>query len=152
MKDDASTTAGSHTLNDLCAFTGLSARTIRYYIQSGLVARPVGETRAARYSNRHLEDLLSIRKWSDAGLSLERIRELLHGETPDLPPRAPAPGSITVCSHLHIGEGLELVIDPGRAGLSPEQLRLLNRLILDAYRHVQSDDSGDSQTHEEFSS
>ena len=136
MKNDASTASGSHTLNDLCALTGLSPRTVRYYIQSGLIERPVGETRAARYSNRHLENLLSIRKWSEAGLSLERIRELLHGDTPDLPPRAPSPGTVRVCSHLHIGDGLELVIDPSCSGLTPEQLRLFGRLVLAALRRV----------------
>ena len=145
MKDDPTTAPGSHTLNDLCALTGLSPRTVRYYIQAGLIERPVGETRAARYSNRHLEDLLSIRKWSDAGLSLERIRELLKGEIPDLPPRAPAPGTVTVCSHLYIGEGLELVIDPGRAGMSPEQLRHFNRLVIAAHRRVLTGDADISE-------
>ena len=139
MNETNPTADGSHTLNDLCALTGLSPRTIRYYIQTGMIERPVGETRAARYSNRHLEDLLSIRKWSDAGLSLDRIRELLRGKVPDLPPRRPSPGSVTVCSHLHIADGLELVMDPGRAGLSPEQLRHFIRLVLAAHRRVLDD-------------
>ena len=81
--------AAGHTLAELCALVDLPARTVRYYVQLGLVDRPVGETRAARYGARHLEQLLQIRRWSAAGLSLERIRELLHGETPELPARAP---------------------------------------------------------------
>ena len=35
---------------------------------------------AARYGARHLEQLLQIRKWTAAGVSLERIRELVTGE------------------------------------------------------------------------
>ena len=117
--------AAGHTLAELCALVDLPARTVRYYVQLGLVDRPVGETRAARYGARHLEQLLQIRRWSAAGLSLERIRELLHGETPELPARAPSPGTVTVCSHLTVADGVALVIDPGRAGVSSEQLWLI---------------------------
>ncbi|GKQ58029.1 DNA-binding transcriptional MerR regulator [Sphaerotilus sulfidivorans] len=125
--------AAGHTLAELCALVDLPARTVRYYVQLGLVDRPVGETRAARYGARHLEQLLQIRRWSAAGLSLERIRELLHGETPELPARAPSPGTVTVCSHLTVADGVALVIDPGRAGVSSEQLRVFVRAVMAAW-------------------
>ena len=63
-----------HPLADLCVLADLPPRTVRYYVQIGLVDRPEGETRAARYGARHLEQLLQIRKWTAAGVSLERIR------------------------------------------------------------------------------
>ena len=67
----------TYSLQELAALVELPERTVRYYIQLGLVDRPEGETRAARYGERHLEQLLEIRKWQRAGLSLERIfREL----------------------------------------------------------------------------
>ena len=75
------------TLDELCTLVDLPKRTVRYYIQLGLVDRPEGETRAARYFPRHVEQLLQIRKWTEAGVSLERIRELLAGELPRVPPR-----------------------------------------------------------------
>ena len=39
-------------------------------------------------------------------------------------------------SHLLIADGLELVIDPGRAQLNPEQLRHLVRLVMQAHAQV----------------
>lgn len=125
--------APSYPLNDLCVLADLPIRTVRYYIQIGLVDRPEGETRAARYGPRHLEQLLQIRKWTEAGVSLERIRELLQGEVAVVPPRPRAPGSIEVCSHLTIADGIELVIEPGRAGLTPKQVRALVRGVMEAY-------------------
>jgi DNA-binding transcriptional MerR regulator len=112
-----------HTLAELCALADLPPRTVRYYVQIGLVDRPQGETRAARYGARHLEQLLLTKKWTAAGLSLERIRELLHRAEAPLPARPRTPGSIEVCSHLFVADGIEVVVEPGRAGLSPEQLR-----------------------------
>ena len=95
----------SWTLDDLAAQADLSRRTVRYYIQIGLVDHPEGETRAARYTARHLEQLLQIRKWTEAGVSLERIRELLSGEVPPVPPRPRGPGTVEVWSHLVVADG-----------------------------------------------
>ena len=52
--------APSYPLADLCVLADLPLRTVRYYVQIGLVDRPEGETRAARYGARHLEQLLQI--------------------------------------------------------------------------------------------
>lgn len=118
-----SQTQATHTLSELCILADLPPRTVRYYVQIGLVERPQGETRAARYGARQLEQLLLIKKWTAAGLSLERIRELLHGADAPVPQRPRRPGSVEVCSHLLVAEGVEVVIEPGRAGLSPDQVR-----------------------------
>ena len=123
MQSDTSSSTPSYPLADLCVLVDLPPRTVRYYVQMGLVDRPQGETRAARYGAAHLEQLLLIKKWTAAGLSLERIRELLQGEQAPVPPRARAIGSVEVRSHLMVADGVDLVIEPGRAGLSPEQVR-----------------------------
>ena len=126
----------SYTLSDLCVMADLPVRTVRYYIQVGLVDRPQGETRAARYGARHIEQLLLVKKWTNAGLSLERIRELLDGDVPAAPARPAAAGSVEVRSHLTVGDGIELVIEPGRAGLSPEQVRGLAKGVMALYQQI----------------
>ena len=112
---------------ELCALVDLPARKVRYYIQMGLVDRPDGLNRGARYTARHVEQLLSIKKWQAAGLSLERIRELLHGDANDLPPKRQAPGSIEVWSRLQVAPGIELNVEAGASGLTPEELRAFFR-------------------------
>ena len=127
------------SLDELCALTDLTKRTVRYYVQIGLVNRPEGETRAAKYSPQHLEQLLLVKKWTAAGVSLDRIRELLQGGSAPVPERGRVPGSIEVCSHLHVAQGVELVIEPTRAGLTPEQLRLFVRAVMSAYEQIHQD-------------
>ena len=127
------------TLDELCGLTDLTKRTVRYYVQMGLVSRPEGETRAAKYASAHLEQLLLVKKWTAAGVSLDRIRELLQGGSPPVPERGPSPGSITVCSHLHVAPGIELVIEPTRAALTPEQLRHFVRVVMNAYEKINQD-------------
>jgi len=127
----------NYPLSELCVLVDLPPRTVRYYIQIGLVDRPNGETRAARYGARHLEQLLQIKKWSTAGVSLERIRELLHGDqTPAAPPRSRVVGTVEVRSHLTVAEGIEVVIEPGQAGLSPEQVRSFFKGVMAVFAQV----------------
>ncbi len=125
------------TINELCTLADLPARTVRFYIQHGLVSRPQGEKKGAKYSAVHLEQLLSIKKWQAAGLSLERIRELLaEPGSDDLPPIPRRPGMVEVWSRLHIADGVELQVEPGRSGLKPEQLRGFLKEVMAAYENV----------------
>ncbi|KJS72840.1 MAG: MerR family transcriptional regulator [Serpentinimonas sp.] len=128
----------SYQLSELCALVDLPTRTVRYYVQHGLVDRPEGGTRAARYGARQLEQLHLIKKWSAAGLSLNRIRELLAGDDPGVPERAKRRGRLEVVSRLTIDDGVELVIEPGWAGLTPEQVRAFSRGVMRLYDELRS--------------
>jgi DNA-binding transcriptional MerR regulator len=111
----------------------MPVRTVRYYVQNGLVDKPEGETRAARYGASHLEQVLQIKKWTEAGVSLERIKGLLHGDVPPVPALAKKSGAVEVHSHLHVADGLEIVIEPTRAQLSPAQVRQFTRGVMALY-------------------
>lgn len=133
---DIDDTPDRHSIDELATLAGVTPRTVRYYIAQGLLDRPEGEKRGAFYTRRHVEQLLLVRRWTDAGLSLERIRELVQGAPEDPPPRTAAPGAVEVWSRMTVADGVELHLEPGRAGLSPEQARAFLRGIADVYRRV----------------
>ena len=125
-----------HSISELCILADMPVRTLRYYVQTGLVDRPEGGTKGAKYGARHLEQLLLIKKWSSAGVSLERIKELLRGEEAPVPAKARKAGAIEVCSHLHVADGLEVVLEPSRAGLTPEQVRKFAKGVMALYASI----------------
>lgn len=128
-----------YSIEELATLCGVTPRTVRYYIAEGLLERPQGERRGAHYLQRHLEQLLLIRRWTDAGLSLERIRELIAG-APEDPPRRPVPpGSVEIWSRATVADGLEVHLEPGRAGLTPEQVRAFIRGLAALYRQTRSE-------------
>ena len=127
------------SLDELCSLSDTPKRTVRYYMQIGLVDGPIGSTKAAHYLPKHLDQLLTVRKLSDAGVSLDRIREVLSGEAPPVPPRQRKAGSVEVRSHLFIAEGVELEISPERSGLNPEEVRTLVRAVMQAFENLKKE-------------
>jgi DNA-binding transcriptional MerR regulator len=123
------------SLQQLSEQTDVPERSIRYYIQKGLLPRPQGETRAAWYGQEHLANLLRIRAWQQQGLSLDAIAELLLA-TAAPPVPAQRPGTVQVHSHLYLAAGVELVVCAERAGLSQAQLRQLFQAVQAAYSDI----------------
>lgn len=137
--------AKNFSLEELAALVELPRRTVRYYIQSGLVSRPQGVGKGAYYTQEHIDQLLLVRKWQLAGLSLERIGEVLSQPTsPDsLPPTPRRAGTVEVWSHLVVAGGIEVTLEPGRAGLSPEQMRAFFRGVRTVYEQLRG--SGENE-------
>lgn len=129
----------TYTLDEIAALAELPRRTVRYYIQTGLIDRPEGAGKGAWYTAHHVEQLLLVRKWQLAGLSLERIGELLRQPSAGpVPPTPRRPGTVEVWSHLVVADGIELTVEPGRAGLTPEQVRALFRAVTQACAQIRT--------------
>ena len=123
------------TLDQLSALTDLPLRTIRYYIQLGLVDRHEGDRKHARYTQKHLDQVLQVRAMADQGMPLERIKQLMNGITTP-PPLPKAAGDISVISKVFIAPGVELHLEPQIAVLSPEKLRLFVRTVLTTWEKI----------------
>jgi DNA-binding transcriptional MerR regulator len=63
-------------IQELSDLTGFTRRTIRYYIQEGLLEPPAGRGRGGFYYDSHLQRLLYIKSMQNRGLSLYAIREM----------------------------------------------------------------------------
>ena len=123
------------SLQELSALTDVSLRTIRYYVQLGLVDKHEGDRKHARYTQKHLDQILQVRGLADQGTSLERIKQLVHGLTPPPPPPKTA-GDISVISKVFVAAGVELHIEPQLAGLSPEKLRKFVHMVLTNWENI----------------
>ena len=135
MATDRST-APRYTSHHLVTVARVPTRTVRFYIAKGLMDRPHGAKRGAWYVERHLQQLLLIRRWTDAGLSLDRVRELQAGTPEEAPPRPVKPGMVEVWSRITLTDGVEIQVKPGRAGITPEQVRAFIQDVTAAYRRV----------------
>lgn len=116
-----------YSIEQLEELTGFARRTIRFYIQQGLVEAPFGARKTPRYTQQHVEQLLKIRQYKDAGLNLKRIAQLLNfsNEESDEPENREQIGSVSLVSRICIANGVSLDIDRSQCSLNDAQIRQL---------------------------
>lgn len=67
------------TVKEMCALTGVSRKTLYYYDKIGILSpsRRIGKQKSKLYSDAAVKRLLLIKKYQEAGLTLEEIRRIL---------------------------------------------------------------------------
>jgi DNA-binding transcriptional MerR regulator len=98
-----------YAIGKLADLGGISRRTVRYYVQEGLLPPPLGVGRGNHYGREHLDRLLQVKALQEAGRSLDEIRQLL-GQRPSAsaPSTVPAPLPRTAWRRIELAPGVEL--------------------------------------------
>ena len=65
------------SVGELADLSGVSRRTVRYYVQEGLIPAPHGLGRGAHYGTGHLEQILRVKGMQEQGIPLDAIRREL---------------------------------------------------------------------------
>ena len=68
-----------YAIQDLADLGDVTRRTVRYYIQEGLLPAPFGVGRGPHYGQAHLDRLLQVKALQAAGRTLDEIRATLDG-------------------------------------------------------------------------
>jgi hypothetical protein len=63
-----------YAIGDLARLAGVSRRTVRYYVQEGLIPPPFGVGRGNHYGQDHLDQILRVKAMQEAGRTLDEIR------------------------------------------------------------------------------
>lgn len=72
-----------YSINELAQLADVSPRTIRFYIEQGLLPAPEPAGKKTRYTDEHLERIRAIKKLQAAHFPLADIRNRLNSFTPD---------------------------------------------------------------------
>jgi DNA-binding transcriptional MerR regulator len=113
-------------IDELADRAGVSRRTVRYYVQRGLLPAPTGVGRGKHYTEAHLARLVQIRERQEAGVSLADVAAELTGEgAVSAAPRArrreePVQSTWT---RVRVADDVELFVRGRR--LDPDRLRRL---------------------------
>ncbi len=129
------------SLAELAEETGMSPRTIRYYISRGLVEGPAVAGRGAVYQAAHLEKLRRIRDLQSRGAMLGEIGRMLSGR-----PECAALPSPEPWHRYPIDSDIVVLVRSDVAPWRQRQLRkALGELATKIQREKQNDDpDGDS--------
>jgi DNA-binding transcriptional MerR regulator len=128
FRDDIMPAAVRYSIGDLAALGGVSRRTVRYYVQEGLIPEPLGRGRGDHYGEAHLAQLLRVKAMQEAGRTLDEIRRALAGTPASrafAQPLASTPAlPSSMWRRIELAEGVELHV-ASSVRLSPGKLREL---------------------------
>lgn len=128
----------TYSLQALSLAVDIPLRTIRFYITKGLVDRPQGARKTAVYTEKHAEQLITIKQLSSTGMTLEGIAKVLQGETQAPEHKVIQPVQMRVLQQINIWQGVDITIDALQADLTTEQIRSLATLIQKTVKEYQS--------------
>jgi DNA-binding transcriptional MerR regulator len=127
-----------YNIETLAKLSGLTRRTIRYYVQRGLLKPPQGGGRGSYYTDEHLESLKKIQKWSEQGVPLIHMRDMIKGKTSSAQVDMHT-GIMTELREKFIpADGIELAFRPGQ--LSGDDLLQIRAFVKDLMRRKSDED------------
>jgi DNA-binding transcriptional MerR regulator len=109
-----------YAIGELADAAGVSRRAVRFYVQRGLIAPPIGVGRGAHYDAGHLAQLFEVKRRQEAGEPLDAIARALGADT--VPPPAAFP-PLEAWARLSLAPGVELSVREG--ALTPAQIAAL---------------------------
>jgi DNA-binding transcriptional MerR regulator len=127
------TDAVRYAIGDLAELASVSRRTVRYYVQEGLLPAPLGVGRGNHYGQEHLDQLLRVKALQEAGHSLDEIKrgpgQRVHRQHRALPPETEpeAPVERTLWRRVSLARGVELHVASTVRLPSPGKLHDLAR-------------------------
>jgi len=140
MPDNDTPQGATYSIGELAELGGVSRRTVRYYVQRGLIPAPSGAGRGSRYPAHALNRLLEVKRLQERGVSLAGIEaHLTQPQTPNAPPPTQKTTVTTVTieptlapvqelwTRVTLEEGVELHLRQRR--LSSDQLEQLQAAV-----------------------
>ncbi len=116
-------------IDELAARGGVSRRTVRYYVQLGLLDVPTGLGRGRHYTQVHLDQLIRIRELQERGVALADVpAHLAEGDHAPTSSQTPyAIGAQSTWTRIVVRDGLELHLRGWR--LRADQVRALHAAV-----------------------
>lgn len=128
---DHPSTGRRYGIAELATLGGVSRRTVRYYVQRGLISPPTGTGRGSHYTDTHLNELVRVRTWQEQGVSLAEIEGRLAGDEPRPDEPDISPARPQVWTRVVLADGVELCVR-ANSGVSPGKLQRVARAALRA--------------------
>ena len=131
-------------IEELAALGGVTRRTVRYYVQEGLLQAPLGVGRGRHYGPEHLKRLQAVKALQEQGRTLEEVRdEIERGgaqkRRPQAASRPEPPVERSAWTRVEVVPGVELHVSAERRLPAPGRLRELAEWC---ERHFRGNDEG----------
>lgn len=118
----------TYSIEELAALSGITRRTVRFYIQKGLLPPPLGVGRGKHYTDEHLEKIFKIKALQREGIILDKIETIINNENFERTFETEMFEKRIVIK-IKLIEGISLEIHQGTKVPSPGTLREIIKLL-----------------------
>ncbi|QSH42429.1 MerR family transcriptional regulator [Lentisphaerota bacterium ZTH] len=116
---------------------GVTRRTVRYYIQRGLLPPPLGRKRGAYYTDAHYERLQLILKLSAKGVPLFQIKRMLDSNSTSVTEGVKVRYPRKKVDIIELTAGVELMVRENI--FDDEDITIIKKYILQLLKEKQND-------------
>lgn len=121
------------SIGEIADLTGVSRRTVRFYVQRGLIDPPVGLGRSSHYTAAHAEQIQRVLALQRGGLRLEEISALPETKRAEIDDRLLASAARTrepkVVLRVALAPGVRLELDADMTPPTAEQIQRLAEAV-----------------------
>jgi DNA-binding transcriptional MerR regulator len=142
---EADSTEPLLSIAEVAERANVSRRTVRYYVQRGLIDAPLGRGRGSAYTPKHVDQIQRVLRLQREGVTLETIEQLPEGADAAEPARPAVPA--TVVLRIPLRPGIQLEVNAGTSLPSQhviEQLAAACEQILNGTGDIDDDDKDDA--------
>ncbi len=113
MESDDAVNEPLYSIGEVSERANVSRRTVRYYVQRGLIDAPGGRGRGSAYTQKHVEQIQRVLRLQREGVTLETIEQLPAAADAQESARIPARAEVVV--RISLRPGLQLELNSGGA-------------------------------------
>lgn len=114
-----------YSIEELAKMAGVTRRTVRFYVQRGVIPPPLGLGRGKHYTEEHLERILKIQALQREGIILDQINDYLQASTAV----TPTDFERELVTKIKLSEGIWLEIEDNARMPSLHVLRQLQKIL-----------------------
>jgi hypothetical protein len=159
MGNDPDMDARRYSIGELAELTGVSRRTVHFYVQRRLIDPPLGRGRGRHYDAGHVRQIREVRALQRLGVPLAAMSEgarpgaVASAETPDAlgaaRPQAPTPGQVfaaasaTPVVRVRVADDVTVELGLSSAPITPAlvaDLAAAVDAVLSRYRKVEQEE------------
>lgn len=114
-----------YSIEELARLTGVTRRTVHFYVQRGVIPRPLGVGRGKHYTDDHVESILKLQALKREGLGLDQAVAIMRGQ----PVTVADDFERDLVTRIRLAEGIFLEIGQGARIPPLHALRKMQRII-----------------------
>ena len=140
-----------YAISEVAEQTGVSTRTVRYYVQRSLIEPPLGRGRGRHYSDQHIAQIIRVRRLQREGVPLDTIRRMGEHEGDAEPAIVPTQRPPDVVFRIALLPGVRLELDAKhRVPESPvidSLIRACRRILSEKAEEIDASSSPEESNH-----